>query len=133
MISTAVGSGTLRAERYRREARREIFTTPELVTARRSILGPPAEGRLGARMYKMQKQLGPALATGRRLLKSQHLKDRSGLSLCPLVSNVLVGVSRVAKGKTTLFWLRRNKNNATKDRGILCYKIICTKMKYTDY
>ena len=30
-----------------REARREIFTTPGLVTARRSILGPPAEGRPG--------------------------------------------------------------------------------------
>ena len=29
----------------RREARCEIFTTPELVTARRSILGPPAKGR----------------------------------------------------------------------------------------
>ena len=28
-------------------ARREIFTAPGLVTARRSILGPPAEGRPG--------------------------------------------------------------------------------------
>ena len=47
LISTAVGSGPLRAERRRREARREIFTTPELVTARPSILGPPAKGRPG--------------------------------------------------------------------------------------
>ena len=46
-ISTDVGSGPLRAERRRREARREIFTTPGHVTARRSILGPPAEGRPG--------------------------------------------------------------------------------------
>ena len=38
---------SLRAERRRREARRETFTTPELVTTRRSILGPPAEGRPG--------------------------------------------------------------------------------------
>ena len=38
---------TFRAERRRREARRETFTTPELVTTRRSILGPPAEGRPG--------------------------------------------------------------------------------------
>ena len=36
-----------RAERRRREARRETFKTPELVTIRRSILGPPAEGRPG--------------------------------------------------------------------------------------
>ena len=43
-VSTAVGSGPLRAERHRREARRQICTTPGLVTARRSILGPPAEG-----------------------------------------------------------------------------------------
>ena len=41
------GSGPLRAERRRREARREIFTIPRLVTARPSILGPPAEGRPG--------------------------------------------------------------------------------------
>ena len=34
-----------RAESRRREARREMFTTPELVTTRRSILGPLAEGR----------------------------------------------------------------------------------------
>ena len=34
-----------RTERRRREVRCEIFTTPELVTARRSILGPPAKGR----------------------------------------------------------------------------------------
>ena len=40
-------SGPLRAERRRREARREVFTTLELVTAQRSILGPPAEGRPG--------------------------------------------------------------------------------------
>ena len=40
-------SGPLGAERRRREARREMFTTPELVTAQRSILGPPAEGRPG--------------------------------------------------------------------------------------
>ena len=38
---------SLRAERRRREARRETFTTPELVTTQRSILGPPAEGRPG--------------------------------------------------------------------------------------
>ena len=37
---------SLRAERRRREARRETLTT-ELVTTRRSILGPPAEGRPG--------------------------------------------------------------------------------------
>ena len=36
-----------RAERRRREAKRETFTTPKLVTTRRSILGPPAEGRPG--------------------------------------------------------------------------------------
>ena len=47
LSSTAVGSGPLRAERRRREVRREIFTTPKLVTARRSILGPPADGRPG--------------------------------------------------------------------------------------
>ena len=35
-----------------REARREIFTTPGLVTARRSILGPPAEGRPGPSLRK---------------------------------------------------------------------------------
>ena len=51
-VSTAVGSGPLRAERRRREVRREIFTTPELVTARRSILGPPAEGRPGPSYIK---------------------------------------------------------------------------------
>ena len=39
LISIAVGSDPLRAERCRREASREIFTTPKLVTARRSILG----------------------------------------------------------------------------------------------
>ena len=38
---------SLRAERQRREARRETFTTPELVNTQRSILGPPAEGRPG--------------------------------------------------------------------------------------
>ena len=38
---------SLRAERQRREARRETFTTPKLVTIWRSILGPPAEGRPG--------------------------------------------------------------------------------------
>ena len=32
--------------------RREIFTTPGLVTARRSILGPPAEGRPGPSLSK---------------------------------------------------------------------------------
>ena len=42
-----VGSGPFRAERRRREARREIFSTPGHVTARQSILGPPAEGRPG--------------------------------------------------------------------------------------
>ena len=38
----------------RREARHEIFSTPELVTARRSILGPPAEGRPGPSNYKCE-------------------------------------------------------------------------------
>ena len=38
---------SLRAERQRREARHEIFTTPKMVTTRRSNLGPPAEGRPG--------------------------------------------------------------------------------------
>ena len=52
-ISTDVGSGPLRAERRRREARREIFTTPGHVTARRSILGPPAEGRPGPSCIKI--------------------------------------------------------------------------------
>ena len=47
LISTAVGPGPLRAERRSREVRREIFTSPELVTARRLILGPSAEGRPG--------------------------------------------------------------------------------------
>ena len=42
---------SLRAERRRREARRETFTTPELVTTQRSILGPPAEGRPGPSDY----------------------------------------------------------------------------------
>ena len=42
---------SLRAERRRREARRETITTPELVTTRRSILGPPAEGRPGPNGY----------------------------------------------------------------------------------
>ena len=51
-ISTDVGSGPLRAERRRRKARREIFTTPRLVTARQSILGPPAEGRPGPSINK---------------------------------------------------------------------------------
>ena len=51
-VSTAVGSGPLRAERRRREVRREIFTFPELVTARLSILGPPAKGRPGPSLYK---------------------------------------------------------------------------------
>ena len=50
--STDVGSGPLRAERRRREARREIYTTPGHVTARRSILGPPAEGRPGPSVQK---------------------------------------------------------------------------------
>ena len=36
-----------RAERRRREARHETYITPKLVTPRRSILGPPAEGRPG--------------------------------------------------------------------------------------
>ena len=49
---SGTGSGLLRAERRRREARREIFTTPRLVTARRSILGPPTEGRPGPSDYK---------------------------------------------------------------------------------
>ena len=39
---------SLRAERRRREARRETFTTPEMVTTRRSFLGPLAKGWLGA-------------------------------------------------------------------------------------
>ena len=51
-ISTDVGSGPLRAERRRREARRETFTTPGHVTARRSILVPPAEGRPGPSLVK---------------------------------------------------------------------------------
>ena len=42
---------SLRAERRRREARRETFTTPKLVTNQRSILGPPAEGRPGPSIY----------------------------------------------------------------------------------
>ena len=42
LTSNAVGSGPLQAERRRRKARHEIFTTPKLVTARRSILGLPA-------------------------------------------------------------------------------------------
>ena len=49
--------GSLRAERRRREARREIFTIPELVTARQSILGPPAEGRPGPSNYKKIKNM----------------------------------------------------------------------------
>ena len=52
LISTAVGSGPLRAERRRREAGRKFFTNPELVTARRSILGPLAEGRPGPSLNK---------------------------------------------------------------------------------
>ena len=36
-----------RAERRRREARHETYITPKLVTTRRSLLGPPAEGRPG--------------------------------------------------------------------------------------
>ena len=44
---TVFAEMSLRAERRSREARHEIFTTPGLVTARRSILGPPAEGRPG--------------------------------------------------------------------------------------
>ena len=43
--------GPLRAERRRREARCETFTTRGLVTTRRSILGPPAEGRPGPSDY----------------------------------------------------------------------------------
>ena len=35
---------------------REIFTTPELVTAPRSILGPPSEGRPGVSMPKHSKK-----------------------------------------------------------------------------
>ena len=42
----------LRAERQMREARREIFTTPGLVTTRRSTLGPPAEGWPGSSTIK---------------------------------------------------------------------------------
>ena len=56
-ISTDVGSGPLRAERRRRKAGREIFTTPGDVTARRSILGPPAEGRPGPRILKFSLKL----------------------------------------------------------------------------
>ena len=58
-ISTDVGSGPLRAERRRREARREIFTTPGHVTARRSILGPPAEGRPGPSWSKLTRRSMP--------------------------------------------------------------------------
>ena len=36
----------------RRDARREIFTTPGLVTTRRSTLGPPAEGWPGSSTIK---------------------------------------------------------------------------------
>ena len=43
---------SLRAERRRREARRETFTTPEMVTTRWSILGPPAVGRPGPSTVK---------------------------------------------------------------------------------
>ena len=57
-VSTAVGSGPLRALRRRHEARREIFTTPRLVTARRSILGPPAEGRPGPSFIKIWAPIG---------------------------------------------------------------------------
>ena len=59
LISTAFGSGPLRAERRRREARREILTTPGLVTAWPSILGPlavakgrPPAGRRPGPSYK---------------------------------------------------------------------------------
>ena len=45
--STAIGSGPLRAERRRCEARHEIVKTPRLVTARQFIIGPQAEGRPG--------------------------------------------------------------------------------------
>ena len=47
-LCSVVGSVPLR----RREARREIFSTPRLVTAWRSILGPPAEGRPGPSFSK---------------------------------------------------------------------------------
>ena len=53
LISATFGSGPLRAECRRHEARREIFTTPGLVAARRSILGPPAEGRPGPSTTKL--------------------------------------------------------------------------------
>ena len=39
LISSAVGWGPLRAERRRREARRQICITPRLITSRQSILG----------------------------------------------------------------------------------------------
>ena len=45
----------LTAEHRRREVRNEIFTAQELVTARRSILGPPAEGRSGPGITSKQK------------------------------------------------------------------------------
>ena len=51
-VSTAGGSGPLQAELRRREARRQICATPVLVTARRSILGPQAEGRPGPSNHK---------------------------------------------------------------------------------
>ena len=44
---------SLRAERQRREARRETFTTPKLVTTQQSILGPPAEGQPGPSIQEM--------------------------------------------------------------------------------
>ena len=53
LISTAVRSGPLRAERRKRKVRHEIFTPPKLITARRSILGPPAEGRPGPSIDKL--------------------------------------------------------------------------------
>ena len=59
LISTAVGSGPLRAERRRCKARREILTNPGLVTTRRSILGPPAEGRPGPSKDKLLKNFPP--------------------------------------------------------------------------
>ena len=58
-ISTEVGLGPLQAERRRCEARHEIFKTPGHVPARRSILGPPAEGRPGPSEHKRIQFLQP--------------------------------------------------------------------------
>ena len=57
---------SLQAERRRREAQRETFTTPEVVTNRRPILGPPAEGWPGPSTIKSS-------ITCARLIEFSHL------------------------------------------------------------